>query len=227
MIRQISLCIAALGGLASPAQAAQILLTPAAVIGSTGGFNATYSADNILDRQTGPIMEAFANGEYWLNPDGRTPAFITIDLGATYRLGSFDLFNSRNLGDRGTAGFEIFASNATATATGPGATGLTLGSDALRVAAGTLVMDSGLYTVAAQTFAALNNGQAYRYIQFRPISPIGSAYGGAAYGLNELRVFEYEAPAAVPEPASWAMMIGGMGLVGGSMRRRRARPSFA
>jgi len=27
-------------------------------------------------------------------------------------------------------------------------------------------------------------------------------------------------PAAVPEPASWAMMIGGFGLVGGAMRRR-------
>lgn len=28
-------------------------------------------------------------------------------------------------------------------------------------------------------------------------------------------------PAAVPEPASWAMMIGGFGLVGGVLRRRR------
>ena len=31
--------------------------------------------------------------------------------------------------------------------------------------------------------------------------------------------------AAVPEPASWAMMIGGVGLVGGAMRRRRAAPA--
>ena len=28
-------------------------------------------------------------------------------------------------------------------------------------------------------------------------------------------------PAAAPEPASWAMMLGGFGLVGGMMRRRR------
>jgi hypothetical protein len=36
--------------------------------------------------------------------------------------------------------------------------------------------------------------------------------------------------AAVPEPASWAMMIGGTGLVGGAMRRRRSvstKVSFA
>jgi hypothetical protein len=32
---------------------------------------------------------------------------------------------------------------------------------------------------------------------------------------------------AVPEPASWAMMLGGFGLVGGAMRRRKATISFA
>lgn len=32
---------------------------------------------------------------------------------------------------------------------------------------------------------------------------------------------------AVPEPASWAMMLGGFGLVGGAMRRRKAKISFA
>ena len=33
--------------------------------------------------------------------------------------------------------------------------------------------------------------------------------------------------AAVPEPATWAMMIGGMGMIGGAMRRRRVRVTFA
>jgi len=32
---------------------------------------------------------------------------------------------------------------------------------------------------------------------------------------------------AVPEPASWAMMLGGFGLVGGAMRRRKAKVAFA
>lgn len=32
---------------------------------------------------------------------------------------------------------------------------------------------------------------------------------------------------AVPEPATWAMMIGGLGLVGASMRRRKVAVSFA
>ncbi len=34
-------------------------------------------------------------------------------------------------------------------------------------------------------------------------------------------------PAAVPEPASWAMMVGGFGLIGSAMRRRRTRVCFA
>jgi hypothetical protein len=34
-------------------------------------------------------------------------------------------------------------------------------------------------------------------------------------------------PAAVPEPASWAMMLGGFGLVGGALRRRRTTRAHA
>lgn len=39
-------------------------------------------------------------------------------------------------------------------------------------------------------------------------------------GVDRLN-FDVATAAAVPEPATWAMMIGGFGLVGGAMRRRR------
>jgi hypothetical protein len=50
-----------------------------------------------------------------------------------------------------------------------------------------------------------------------------SPYGGGGGAV------ELISSGAVPEPATWAMMIGGMGVVGGAMRRRRVstKVSFA
>jgi hypothetical protein len=50
-----------------------------------------------------------------------------------------------------------------------------------------------------------------------------SVAGGASYGPNRLGQVSI---AAVPEPATWAMMIGGFGLAGVAMRRR-ARTTVA
>ena len=38
---------------------------------------------------------------------------------------------------------------------------------------------------------------------------------------------EDSGPGAVPEPASWAMMVGGFGMIGGALRSRRRRVTFA
>lgn len=46
-----------------------------------------------------------------------------------------------------------------------------------------------------------------------------SVAGGATYGVNRLGTVTL---AAVPEPATWGLMIGGFGLVGAAARRRRA-----
>jgi hypothetical protein len=50
----------------------------------------------------------------------------------------------------------------------------------------------------------------------------GLTNGGTAVSGN----FRLTA-AAVPEPASWAMMVGGFGVVGGALRRRSTKVSFA
>ncbi|MBB5984133.1 PEPxxWA-CTERM sorting domain-containing protein [Sphingobium lignivorans] len=59
-------------------------------------------------------------------------------------------------------------------------------------------------------------------------------WGPDAYdvGLDNIRfdvraIEDVPPPAAVPEPASWAMMIAGLGVVGSALRRRRVRLSFA
>jgi PEP-CTERM motif len=74
---------------------------------------------------------------------------------------------------------------------------------------------------------------------FCPFSAAGVAFSGTARsisfaGVANQIVFDditfgsvNPGPGGVPEPASWAMMLGGFGLVGGAMRsRRRAAVSF-
>jgi hypothetical protein len=62
----------------------------------------------------------------------------------------------------------------------------------------------------------------------RPTSDI--AYfritGGDSYGVNQI-ILDGVVGGAIPEPASWAMMIGGLALVGVAMRRRKVAVSFA
>jgi hypothetical protein len=52
------------------------------------------------------------------------------------------------------------------------------------------------------------------------------AGGAAAYGADRLGSVILAAPAAVPEPMTWAMMVGGFGLVGAAMRRRTLGLTF-
>jgi hypothetical protein len=46
-------------------------------------------------------------------------------------------------------------------------------------------------------------------------------YSGQLDARGKSATVTFEAPSVVPEPASWAMMIAGFGLVGGAQRRRR------
>lgn len=46
-------------------------------------------------------------------------------------------------------------------------------------------------------------------------------FGTATSGYGLQTTFDFSPASAVPEPATWAMMIGGFGIVGMAMRRRR------
>jgi hypothetical protein len=55
-------------------------------------------------------------------------------------------------------------------------------------------------------------------------------YDGSYYDDStgiKFTVTSQDATGAVPEPASWAMMVGGFGLVGGAMRRRSGKVAVA
>jgi len=55
----------------------------------------------------------------------------------------------------------------------------------------------------------------------------GTKLGGAANATDLSDLFKPDAIGGVPEPTSWAMMLGGFGVVGGAMRRRRVALRFA
>jgi hypothetical protein len=51
--------------------------------------------------------------------------------------------------------------------------------------------------------------------------------GNLNNGLNLGQISYSDVTGGVPEPAAWTMMIGGMGVVGGAMRRRRIRAKIS
>lgn len=56
--------------------------------------------------------------------------------------------------------------------------------------------------------------------------PAFTSYASSAYAYNDKVGMTFSA-VSVPEPASWALMIGGFALTGSAMRRRKATISFA
>jgi hypothetical protein len=55
----------------------------------------------------------------------------------------------------------------------------------------------------------------------------GKQLGGAVGATDLSDLFKPNTVSGVPEPASWALMLGGFGLVGGAMRRRRVAMRLA
>ena len=70
------------------------------------------------------------------------------------------------------------------------------------------------------TFFGITSDTAFTSFTIHGLIP--PAQGGASTVFDNLR-FGSAATAAVPEPATWAMMIVGFGMVGAGMRRRQAK----
>lgn len=89
---------------------------------------------------------------------------------------------------------------------------------------------SGVYdTVSNNFFGNTSNGISltgflWERQRFDIVSEYSSTKGGSNADYNG--GFSYNV-AAVPEPATWAMMIGGFGMVGAAMRRRKAQVRVA
>jgi hypothetical protein len=80
---------------------------------------------------------------------------------------------------------------------------------------GTFALNGTFSTLKTYSFGALSD---IVKIEFSDDDGAGIVYDNFTFDVGA---------GAVPEPASWAMMIGGMAMVGAAMRRRRTQVSFA
>jgi len=93
---------------------------------------------------------------------------------------------------------------------------------------GTNGNSSAFRTPVSGTIGGLSIGAGQTFGLRWSLNDIGGATTDDGLAIDDLQLTAAVAPvAAVPEPASWAMMIGGFGLIGGTLRRRRAIVSFA
>jgi hypothetical protein len=232
--RQVLVLLAAIAALClapTTSTAGQIALSPDSVIGGNGSLNDGGSRWNSTDPEQGEgfnarrvadsILTEDSSFNFWLvnadNTEG-LPYFV-LDLGDSYSIDEFNLFNTHNrhANNFATREFRILASNSVVD------TG-TNGSDL----SGTIetILDSALgdtdnqSPVLGQTRDNItpHSEVGVRYLKF--IADSGRTnenYKDENRGLNEIQVFGQQA-AVIPEPST--LILAAFGLLG-FLRRRK------
>jgi len=96
---------------------------------------------------------------------------------------------------------------------------------------GNQVLKPGSYAYIAQseayqrlTLKPIGNGRTQALVEFIPGGLRGdNSMADVTNLFEDSTTYSFEFGAAIPEPATWAMLIAGFGLVGGSFRVRRAK----
>ncbi|WP_443969661.1 PEPxxWA-CTERM sorting domain-containing protein [Sphingobium sp. CR28] len=209
-----------IAALSLPAHAATIV--PVSVSATSTFNNGFYTPANLINGSglSGGLHDGFF-GNMWMTEQDAVErlAKITFDLGSVFTMSSADIWQFNYADgvqipgvistlDRGVKDFRILTS----------LDGVTF-TEAL---VSTLARGTGA-SEAAQNFAF---GGDARYVRIDILNnySAGTIYDTYASGLSEVR---FNGTGAVPEPATWAMMIAGFGLAGAALRRRTAIVRFA
>jgi PEP-CTERM motif len=168
--------------------------------GITGGVENRVFNGNLTGWASGTLSNAAVSPA----PSGTTgtayawtwngPQSLWIDFGAAIDVTSVDLANlSSNFGSNNSQTVELFGYNS---------------SDSLIGSTAPVSLTSTFQTVNANIVGA-------RYLELRSNGPF------SCFSVDQL-VLDGTAP-AVPEPATWAMMLLGFGFVGGTLRSAKRR----
>jgi hypothetical protein len=111
-------------------------------------------------------------------------------------------------------GGDVMAATLTTAACAPGSLTLTHGQEILLVAGLQLPVNRGGFADSSSTFTTRLGDDLTEEVR-------------AQFEQNLSSAIDQGAALAVPEPATWAMMIGGFGLIGAAERRRRTRRAYA
>lgn len=214
-----SLGLAALiaaAALAAPATAATLIAPVGVTASDTFPLFGQYKAENLINGSglSGGLHDAnYAN--MWMTDLSVASATLTFDLGQLYKLSGADIWNYN-------FGVEEFASTLDRASKAFTVSISTDGVTYTQVLAGELAPGTG-QALAAESFGL---GGVARYVQIGlngNHQQYPETYGYAPIGLSEVRF----TGSAVPEPATWAMMITGFGLAGAALRSARRNPQAA
>ena len=222
-MRHLKLALA-ISAIALPATgvSAQAIFSATSAVINTGGpgfgsiadtFNraglVTTYTPNVTNFNTyigaNPQHDFVFSGNEWFSNDGTNAATVTYDLGSSRSFDRFALWNEDASGV-GTVTLLISSNNVTFTS----------------FATFTPTNNPVNFNYGAQVFSFAT--QTGRYVRFAATNCPQSLATFDACGIGEIAFRAAEA-GGVPEPATWAMLIGGFGLAGASLRRRR--PTFA
>jgi len=200
---------------ASAADAARMVAPVTVSVASGGTAGPQWAVDNVID-QSG-LLQYYEPGvtdfdEYiagdplhndsintrWLSTTNISSAKLVFDFGAEVTLGAFafwDDFSTSNSMFRFTS------------------------LDGLTTYAEVGVADPNEHGVGAQAFDLPRVKTRYLTLEILGCSPTTQGTIRSGCGLQEIAFAE--APAGVPEPATWAMMILGFGAAGTVLRRRK------
>lgn len=216
MLKALPIAIAASLALAGTAAGAAVI-TPVSAVASSTFENGFYDPAKLIDGSglAAGLHDGFF-GNMWMSELGVNQAQLTFDLGGLYSLEGASIWNY-NYGNpaqfqstilRGVKDFRVLTSLD--------------GVSFSEIFSGRLAMGTG-QPLPGQTFGLAGRA---RFVQL----DILNNYGQGTYaerdwssGLSEVR-FQ---GAAVPEPASWAMLIIGFAMVGRMIRRRENRYAIA